>query len=1040
MKIPIPTIDERFRGPMVRITALLCMLLFLGFVLADHAVATVKPPVNVKLSTDFVAEKGGPHVHVGKKGEVVNIKIEISSGVDMENAEFDLLLPEGWEFVGGQKNWKGKLQKDGNISLKATVRIKGDAFGVIEGRVILPEACTSVEGILDLRDPATTDRVPEFGIGSQVPADTPTKMMEEDVPEINEEPEMKQLLPESSLTTMDLQSNQKQLGAKDAGENVQDCSVRATGRLGYRDDYGTFIGYSGARVILWDSDVDWDDECARGITDWNGNFDLTGSCGDPFGGNPDIYIQVYAANSNYVQVGDPYTWVTTTRDGFCGTYNFGTWQSPTNQHGAWQLYNQGVQGNKYIDIYDTMPPIVYVTWPAGGSGNWYNLDNRIFINSTWFEPAMYHEYGHFIMDKYADIPDFDYCNGICDGAKCGHCLWSPENGYIHWMEGWPDFFADVLSRYWNRNDVYNFESHVDSSYTNRDMIEGFTAAILWDIHDPAQDNQHGDDPRDTLSLGFDEIWNVTTNYDPGGTYNFPMTIHQFWNGFYSWYPGYRAGLWNIYAEHHIIKPCPIPTPFAPTLVSPANGATGVVTTPLLNWNDVANATSYEVQVSLVSSFALVARSATVATSQWTVSPALSVNTLYYWRVRAKNTCGTFGSWSAVRSFRTCSTPSAPTLVSPANYANFVSTSPLLNWNDVSGATSYEVQVSLSSTFGTVARSATVATSQWTVSPALSTNTVYYWRVRAKNVCGTVGPWSVVWNFKTCSTPSAPTLVSPANGATGVSLSPLLDWNNVAGATAYQVQVSLSSTFATIARSATVTTSQWTVSPALSTNTIYYWRVRANNACGTVGPWSVVWNFKTCSTPFATKLVSPANYANFVSTSPLLNWNDVSGATSYEVQVSLSSTFATIARSATVAISQWTVSPALGTNTVYYWRVRAKNACGIGPWSLVWKFSTTPICLLPATPTLVSPANGATGVSLWPTLDWNDASGATSYDVQVSYSSTFATIDRSATVTTSSWKVSTALGENQILYWRVRSKNVCGNSSWSSIRSFRTTIG
>jgi hypothetical protein len=227
---PIQTMDERFKKPMVRITALLCMLLFLGFTVAEYAAATVKPPVHVSMSTDFVAKKGGPQIHVGKKGEVVNIKIEISSGVDMENAEFDLLLPEGWEFVSGQKNWKGKLQKDGTISLKATVRITGDAFGIIEGRVILPEACTSVGGLLDLRDPETTDRVPEWGIGSEVPPGTPIINMEDLVPEIKEY----QLLPESYEPASQPQ---------DAGEGAQgSCTVRAYGRLVYKDDRGTYIG------------------------------------------------------------------------------------------------------------------------------------------------------------------------------------------------------------------------------------------------------------------------------------------------------------------------------------------------------------------------------------------------------------------------------------------------------------------------------------------------------------------------------------------------------------------------------------------------------------------------------------------------------------------------------------------------------------------------------------------------------------------------------------------------------------------------------
>jgi hypothetical protein len=941
VKILTRTMDRQRVRPMAQIAAVLCVLLFFGFVLADYAVATVKPPVHVKLSSDFVAEKGGPHIHVAKKGEIVNIKIEISSGIALDNADFELLLPEGWEFVGGDKGWRGKLQKDGTVILKAKARVAGDDFGVIGGRIHLPDVCSDIEGILDLRDPKTTDRVPEWGETTALPPGSPDIDVEDDVPGVEEESTLPEGIPESYEPSA--HPSDANLYSSDLYDS---CAVRAQGRLVYQDDKGAYIGLKYARVILWDSDDDWDDECGRGITDANGYYDISGNCGDPWNpfGNtepPDIYIQVYAINTNYAQIGAPYTTVNPKINDFCGTYNYGTRMVPASQAGAYQLFNQAVQANQYIDVYDTIPPMVKVNWPAGGSGNWYN--GEIYINNTWHEPSMYHEYGHFLMDTYATLPSFNYCNGICDAStsSCGHCLWAPENGYIPWMEGWPDFFADVQCRFWNRNDIYNFESHYDDTrYPNTAAIEGFNAAILWDIYDSTQDNQHGDGPSDQLSLGFDEIWNVTTNYDPGGTYHFPETIHEFWNGFYALYPGYRMGLWNVYAEHHITKPCPV-TPVTPSLLSPVYGATGVSLTPVLDWGDISAATSYDVQV-LNSTLTSVVRSAAVTGSQWTVSPALSANTLYYWKVRAKNACAT-SPWSSYRYFRTlCPLPAAPALVSPASGATGVSLNPLLDWGDVSGATSYEYQVSLSNTFGTIARTATVTGSQWTITTALNSGTTYYWRVRAKNACG-AGPWSSYRSFTTaCLSTVAPTLVSPASGATDVSLTPLLDWSDVANAASYEYQVSLSNTFGTIARTATVTGSQWTITTALNSGTTYYWRVRAKNACATAGPWSSIRSFKTrlCLLPGTPTLMSPANGATGVSLNPLLDWGDVSGATSYEYQVSLSNTFGTIARTATVTGSQWTITTALSANTTYYWRVRAKNACATaGSWSSYRYFKT-----------------------------------------------------------------------------------------------------
>ena len=98
-------------------------------------------------------------------------------------------------------------------------------------------------------------------------------------------------------------------------------------------------------------------------------------------------------------------------------------------------------------------------------------------------------------------------------------------------------------------------------------------------------------------------------------------------------------------------------------------------------------------------------------------------------------------------------------------------------------------------------------------------------------------------------PSAPTLLSPADLATGISISPTLNWNASSGATSYQVQVSTVSNFATtVFDQSGIATTSASVTPALSNNTIYYWRVNATNASGTSG-WSTAWSFTTiASTP------------------------------------------------------------------------------------------------------------------------------------------------------------------------------------------------
>ncbi|HEX7889447.1 MAG TPA: VCBS repeat-containing protein [Ramlibacter sp.] len=93
---------------------------------------------------------------------------------------------------------------------------------------------------------------------------------------------------------------------------------------------------------------------------------------------------------------------------------------------------------------------------------------------------------------------------------------------------------------------------------------------------------------------------------------------------------------------------PPPTPAAPTLLSPANDATPGQPVAF-DWTDVANATSYEIQVDDSSTFAAPFRAnQTVGVSQVSIG-GLPAQRLW-WRVRARNSAGVFGPFSAARRF------------------------------------------------------------------------------------------------------------------------------------------------------------------------------------------------------------------------------------------------------------------------------------------------------------------------------------------------------------------------------------------------------
>jgi hypothetical protein len=91
------------------------------------------------------------------------------------------------------------------------------------------------------------------------------------------------------------------------------------------------------------------------------------------------------------------------------------------------------------------------------------------------------------------------------------------------------------------------------------------------------------------------------------------------------------------------------------------------------------------------------------------------------------------------------------------------------------------------------------------------------------------------------TPSAPTLLSPAQDATPAQ--PVaFDWTDVAAATAYRIQIDDSNSFsAPLVTDRIVTASQFTAS-TLNQGQRFWWRVRGINSAGTAGAWSSVRRF------------------------------------------------------------------------------------------------------------------------------------------------------------------------------------------------------
>ncbi len=99
-------------------------------------------------------------------------------------------------------------------------------------------------------------------------------------------------------------------------------------------------------------------------------------------------------------------------------------------------------------------------------------------------------------------------------------------------------------------------------------------------------------------------------------------------------------------------------------------------------------------------------------------------------------------------------------------------------------------------------------------------------------------------------------------------------------------------------------------------------------------------------PANTSLDSPADEAENTSTALTFNWNPLDNAMSYNWQLSTSEAFLSIVAAEEDLMASSVSYNNLETETTYFWRVRAVNACGAGDWSPTFSFTTAGVyCLI-----------------------------------------------------------------------------------------------
>jgi hypothetical protein len=189
-----------------------------------------------------------------------------------------------------------------------------------------------------------------------------------------------------------------------------------------------------------------------------------------------------------------------------------------------------------------------------------------------------------------------------------------------------------------------------------------------------------------------------------------------------------------------------------------------------------------------------------------------------------------------------------------------------------------------------------------------------------------------------SSVAAPALVSPPENFQSPANQLTLRWSPVATATGYHVQVATNVNFTSPQINDSTVTDTARALTGLTNNATYYWRVRSRTAATRSG-WSPYRSFRVLFPPAAPTLSAPTNGAVNMPTSLTLRWNVVIGATGFHVQVATDSlmTSPIVDDSGLTTIQRPVV---LGLGNRYFWRTRARNNGGWGPYSSIWNFATT----------------------------------------------------------------------------------------------------
>ncbi|MFA3781683.1 FlgD immunoglobulin-like domain containing protein [Melioribacteraceae bacterium 4301-Me] len=328
-------------------------------------------------------------------------------------------------------------------------------------------------------------------------------------------------------------------------------------------------------------------------------------------------------------------------------------------------------------------------------------------------------------------------------------------------------------------------------------------------------------------------------------------------------------------------------------------------------------------------------------------------------------------------------------------------------------------------------------------PTISSNPCGKGAVAANTSTGTLiySPWFTDTTHTALL--SAPTLISPANLSTGISITPTFQWSLSYGSSpTFELQIAYDQSFTTIVYDTAGITSPFTLplESALTNSTIYYWKIIA--VVGSDTTCSSPWKFTTIA-PAKPQLVYPQNATTINGQVINFQWYPspwTSGTLKYKIEVAADSLFTTFVSGFPDSL---TVSGYVTYNFpfnfsilppgTYYWRVKSYTTGGVFiDVSSTWQF------VIPGPPTAIPsyPTGGTVVYTTSPTIYWylNNYYGySNTIYYRVRYGTSSGTYTDTSATTTSLYQTISGLTVGQTYYY------VVDASTSSSFTTYTTSL-